>query len=509
MADEGRKRDLEARLTRWRGLALALGGVAILAAGAAALLATRGGGPGDEIDLAALEDPDVRAEVVNRLVSESTGVFDSFPDGDVAHVLLPDLEDRATGDVRVSSNAIGLRERDWRTPKPAGLVRVVLLGDSFVHGNGIAADERAGAFLEGYLRERKGAAAEVECLHVGVAAWNIRAECAFLRRQLSLLEPDLVVHVTVANDLDDNYVVRGFGVLADPGPASSGSGAIVATAHPWSMGFQADSWLEAGLDYESRSRYAAAGDAMLRLAGAVEERGGRYLALFFWPDALPVVAERVAGRLEPDQVAYVPAMLRRREWVVSKQDRHWNRAANEAVARMLYALIEARGLLPGLSLSPWDQAAEAAERLHEAGRRESEEEAPVLRGRSVRGRIDFASLDGAAAAQVHGGVDREGRVSPYASTILASPGAGRLVLRGSHLKRPELVGHARLFLDEVEVGRLPLGGGAAFDESYAIPASLADRAHLSVRLVADDWAYRGENLRRNAVLRLALVELVP
>src|SRR5260221_544201 len=83
----------------------------------------------------------------------------------------------------VDSNELGLRERSFELQKPDGVTRVVILGDSFVMGYGVAADERVGTFLERLLRDHAhGAPGPIECLHFGVSTWNVVAECAFLRR---------------------------------------------------------------------------------------------------------------------------------------------------------------------------------------------------------------------------------------------------------------------------------------------------------------------------------------
>ena len=101
--------------------------------------------------------------------------------------------------------------------------RVVLLGDSFVFGNSVRAEDRFGVLLEKELSARSRSTTEtgIEVLHIGIGSWNTRAQCSFLRRQLSDYDPDLVVQVFIGNDLDDNYGVRGFGTLADFDPKSA------------------------------------------------------------------------------------------------------------------------------------------------------------------------------------------------------------------------------------------------------------------------------------------------
>src|SRR6185503_13428629 len=119
-----------------------------------------------------LDDPEVRRELVTRLVAETDALNDSHPDADVARVLAPSSRHRFEG-VDVATNRVGMRERDYAIPKPAGLVRVVVLGDSFVFGIKCEPQERLGGQLERLLREGRGPGApDVEVLSLGVSSWN-------------------------------------------------------------------------------------------------------------------------------------------------------------------------------------------------------------------------------------------------------------------------------------------------------------------------------------------------
>ncbi len=98
-----------------------------------------------------LDDPRVRRQVISELVFEAKGIWDSHNDPDVGRVLQPML-DRQDGRVgRIASNRFGMREREYAVPKPPGLIRVVILGDSLVYGLGVREEDRVGVFLEEYL----------------------------------------------------------------------------------------------------------------------------------------------------------------------------------------------------------------------------------------------------------------------------------------------------------------------------------------------------------------------
>ena len=169
---------------------LGLGSSTIAALLAAGLLAHELGGFRERrFDRASGAGDAARQALIERLVAQSIGLYDSHPDPDVGRVLLPGLRNATFAGQPVSSNALGLREVQVQLPKPAGVVRVVLLGDSFVFGYGAAARDRLGVHLARFLRERCAGLGEgerqVEVLHVGVVSWGLVAEAEFLRRYLT------------------------------------------------------------------------------------------------------------------------------------------------------------------------------------------------------------------------------------------------------------------------------------------------------------------------------------
>src|SRR5574342_198728 len=114
------------------------------------------------------DDASVRKEAVAELISKEGGGWDTFPDPEVGRLLQPGTESRSIDGEKfvVSANGVGLREKEFAMPKPAGVVRVVLLGDSFVFGTGVAENDRLGAFLRGYLTSNAGDPKKrIECLH--------------------------------------------------------------------------------------------------------------------------------------------------------------------------------------------------------------------------------------------------------------------------------------------------------------------------------------------------------
>jgi len=486
----------------WTRRALAvLAGVALglMVAVVVLVRVRRTGDPRALIELAK-SDPEIREAAVAELVVGGRGLWDSFPDPDVGRILQPRREGEFSG-VDVVSNAFGMREEPYEDVKPDGVTRVVLVGDSFVFGFEAEQEERLGVFLRRYLSERTGNEA-IECLHLAISSWNVRSECAYVRRQLGALRPDLVVQVIVINDLDDLKGVRGFGGMGfySPQVRERANGLVSGLSYPALWPNRAPTYLLYGLDDESRERYARARNDVTRLARAVEESGGHYLLIGAWETFNPMVQGYVATDLRPDQVAYVSSAftqdLRYRQ---DETDRHWNRAGHEKMAQMIYGLIARRELLPGVP--KWDVADEVVAEIHRPGLAEAravEEYELVLRVKAheqIASRFDLDDLKQRAVRQVHGGIDGDGNVAPYAALVLARGAGSELRVRGRRLPEPGLEGgRAEVHVEEFVVGEIALStagsdGSDEIDEAWPLPDAVREREFLTVRFVADDYAY--------------------
>jgi hypothetical protein len=99
-------------------------------------------------------------------------------------------------------NGNGFRDTtDYPYEKPEGLVRVLVLGDSFTIGYEVKQDETYSAVLERYL-EKHGVRAEV--LNTGMSGNSTAEELVFLEQEGVKYEPDFVVLGFYWNDLEDN-----------------------------------------------------------------------------------------------------------------------------------------------------------------------------------------------------------------------------------------------------------------------------------------------------------------
>ena len=96
--------------------------------------------------------------------------------------------------VEIVTNSIGLRDREIAVPKPEGTYRIVMLGDSFVFGQGIPRLEDT---LPKQLEARLNAAGhpEVEVVNSGIAGLNTFEEYLTYEQQARKLQPDMAILV--------------------------------------------------------------------------------------------------------------------------------------------------------------------------------------------------------------------------------------------------------------------------------------------------------------------------
>jgi len=120
----------------------------------------------------------------------------------------------------VTFNSVGMRDREHSVEKPAGVFRVLLLGDSFMEALQVPFDSSFPALLERGLAERTGK--RVEVVSAGVSGWGTDDELRYLTQYGLRYQPDLVlVAMTLHNDISDNlrqewHTLRGGGLVEQP-----------------------------------------------------------------------------------------------------------------------------------------------------------------------------------------------------------------------------------------------------------------------------------------------------
>jgi lysophospholipase L1-like esterase len=108
-------------------------------------------------------------------------------------------DERYTWGNLVVNNHFGFREREFDIPKPDGVYRVMVLGDSFTWGVGLAEEERYTAVAERLLEDAF-PGKKFEVLNFGSPGLSTVDEKDRLNKYIDQVDPDLVVVGFTLND---------------------------------------------------------------------------------------------------------------------------------------------------------------------------------------------------------------------------------------------------------------------------------------------------------------------
>jgi lysophospholipase L1-like esterase len=126
-------------------------------------------------------------------------VYQSDPD--IRYVLLPNQRGWVD-DGFVTTNSLGFRGREVASPKPRGRFRIVAIGDSVTFGWGVNDTETFCSQLE-QLLARRFPDRDLDVVNLGVGGYDTHQEVALLRRNVSRLQPDLVLVGFYSNDVPE------------------------------------------------------------------------------------------------------------------------------------------------------------------------------------------------------------------------------------------------------------------------------------------------------------------
>src|SRR5260370_40571869 len=99
----------------------------------------------------------------------------------------------------VENNRFDFREREFVTPKPPNVFRIMVLGDSLTWGAGLAPDERYSNLLEKSLNETY-PGKKFEVLNFGIPGGPTTEERDILRKYRDRVQPDLIIVGFCIND---------------------------------------------------------------------------------------------------------------------------------------------------------------------------------------------------------------------------------------------------------------------------------------------------------------------
>jgi hypothetical protein len=147
------------------------------------------------------------AEIGLRIAGYSYPEFYT-PDGSRGYALRPNMEGwyRKEGEAYVRINSDGLRDREHQKTKPAGTIRIAVIGDSYPEALPVAMEEAFWSIMEKKIQDcgvfggRK-----VEAINFGVSGYGTAQELITLREHVWQYEPDVIMLAfTTNNDVTDN-----------------------------------------------------------------------------------------------------------------------------------------------------------------------------------------------------------------------------------------------------------------------------------------------------------------
>lgn len=163
----------------------------------------------------------VFGEVALRLLRPSLGenLYERWPSPTLHHKNAPNRSSQGMGGHTVSTNEDGFRSPYSRADFLQHHQRVVLLGDSYVFGLGVAEEDSLARRLEGELRrqlEQEGRDPDVAVLNTGVISYSPFLERAVFREVASAYRPTLTLLFIDVNDIGDDYQYARENVSGDP-----------------------------------------------------------------------------------------------------------------------------------------------------------------------------------------------------------------------------------------------------------------------------------------------------
>jgi len=149
----------------------------------------------------------IMSEILLRVIGYSFPLFYTT-DYYRGFALKPGVEGnyQREGESYVRINSDGLRDREHAKAKPAGTVRIAVLGDSFSEAMHLPMEQAFWSLLERKLQECNAfPGKQVEVINFGVSGYGTAQELLTLRQKVWYYAPDLVVLAfTTHNDIYDN-----------------------------------------------------------------------------------------------------------------------------------------------------------------------------------------------------------------------------------------------------------------------------------------------------------------
>jgi len=120
-------------------------------------------------------------------------------------------------DIDYSYNNMGFRDVDHSLEKPAGVFRILGLGDSFTEGSGVDLQHTYLYRLEEMLNRREGVHPKVEIIKAGIGGYSAEPERLLLQHYGVRFQPDLILVAFLPNDIWDASAGVSYRAITDDG----------------------------------------------------------------------------------------------------------------------------------------------------------------------------------------------------------------------------------------------------------------------------------------------------
>ena len=254
--------------------------------------------------------------------------------------------------VDVEINEAGHRDQSTSVARQPGVGRIVMLGDSITFGWGVRAEDVAATRLEAMF-QRTGN--PVEVINAGVGNYNTVQEVEAFMAKDAANSPDLAILNYYVNDAEPVPSYRERGFLARHSQAW-----VFLTGRfdaLWRMSGKRPKWDQYYLDLYETGGWAAAKDAMHRLAEFCRQRRVK-LMIVSWPELhgvhdyrLQRITDLVRAVAEAEGVVFVDLLEALDDQDSSKlwvtvPDPHPNAFANALAAEYLFPFVQAEMVKP-------------------------------------------------------------------------------------------------------------------------------------------------------------------
>ena len=137
-----------------------------------------------------------------ELVASRRIEVEPFPEPGAGYTLMKPGRRYEWQHIPVTINSHGLRGPERAYEKPAGVFRLLNLGDSIAMGWGVGEEDTYGRQLEDLLNQEARGDLRYEVINAGVPGWNPANQLAYLQAQGLKYEPDLILlDMTIVNDI--------------------------------------------------------------------------------------------------------------------------------------------------------------------------------------------------------------------------------------------------------------------------------------------------------------------